>query len=88
MSRRALAALLAVLALGALVVVGLPFYATETENGAETCWGRAPEGSEVFVDGWSWWHVGTRCVLIERDGTRHEEIVPPWRGGPWSDEDL
>lgn len=87
-SRRALAALLAVLAVGGLVVVGLPLYATETENGSETCWLGAPEGSEAFVDGWSWWPVGTRGVLVERDGTRHEEVVPPWRGDPWSDEDV
>ncbi len=76
------------LAAGLLVVVGMPLYATETENGWEKCRNGAPEGTEALVDGWSWWPVGTRCVLIERDGTRHEEVVPPWRGDPWSDEDL
>lgn len=70
------------------IAVALPFYATETEAGAETCTSGMPEGSEAFVDGWSWWLIGSRCVLIENDGTRHEEVVPPWRGDAWSDEDL
>lgn len=78
----------AAVALVLLIGVGVPWFATETENGHAKCTNGGPEGSEAFVDGWSWWPIGSRCVLVESDGTRHEEVVPPWRGDPWSDEDL
>lgn len=71
----------------ALAGMAFPFYATETEVGAETCTTGAPEGSEAIVSGWSWWPIGIRCVLIERDGSRREDVVPPWRGDPWADEE-
>lgn len=81
--------LLAVVVLAATLLIGvaMPLYATETESGRDTCWNGAPESSEAFVDGWSWWPIGSRCVLMESDGTRHEEVVPPWRGDAWSDAD-
>lgn len=69
------------LAAGLLIGAGMPLYATETEDGREKCWSGAPEGSEVRVDGWSWWPVGTRCVLMEADGMHREKIVP-LRGEP------
>lgn len=74
--------LLAAIALGAalLIGVGMPLYATQTENGRDKCWRGAPEGSEVHLDGWSWWPLGSRCVLIDREGSRGERTVPPWRG--------
>lgn len=74
--------LLAAVALAAavLVGVGVPLYAADTENGREKCWSGAPEGSEVRVDGWSWWPLGARCLLIDADGARREKTVPPWRG--------
>lgn len=76
--------LLVVVALVAalLIGVGMPLYATETENGQDTCWNGAPEGTKAQVDGWSWWPLGTRCVLIDADGSRQEKTVPPWRGDP------
>lgn len=70
----------------AAVALALPFYATETESGTDKCHLGAPEVSETSVGGWSWWPIGTRCVLVTRDGRRHEAIVPPWRGSAqWQD---
>lgn len=71
--RRALCSVL-VLMLGLLVVTGLPLYATETENGSETCWSGAPEGSEAFADGWCWW--GEEAAL---PSTRGEGCGPELR---------
>lgn len=74
------------LALVSLVAVGLPFYATETEAGTDKCHLGSPELSETFVEGWSWWPIGTRCALVTRDGRRFDEVVPPWRDNAWLDE--
>lgn len=72
-------------ALGALAS---PFYATETEHGSERCTAGAHEGSEASVAGWSWWPLGAPCVLIERDGSRQEEVMTPWGSDAWAEEDL
>ena len=67
-----------------LAAVGLPFCGTDTEWASDKCYFGLPlSAREVYVDGWSWSPIGTRCVLVEEDGTRREMIVPPWRGGDW-----
>jgi hypothetical protein len=81
--------LFAVVAFVGLVVVGvgLPFCGTQTETAHEKCDLGAPERSETALVGWSWWPIGTKCTLVEADGTRRAAVVPPWRGQAWSSED-
>ena len=62
-----------------------PFCGSTGENALEKCTTGGPEGSSASVEGWSWWPIGTRCALVEHDGTEHEAVVPPWRGDPWAD---
>jgi hypothetical protein len=79
------AVLIAVLAL-LVVAVALPFYGTQTESGRQKCTLGAPEDAvDVQVYGWSWWPLGTRCVLVRGNGIRFARVVPPWRGDPWAD---
>lgn len=69
----------------ATVALLLPWYATETESGSDTCFLGHHEGTRAGIEGWSWWPVGTRCSLELRDGTRLVQIVPPWQGAAdWS----
>ncbi len=81
--------LVAATAAGVLFVgVALPFCGTDTEWAGDKCIRGVPETArDSYLDGWSWSPLGTRCVLIEGDGTRREMIVPPWRDGDWASSD-
>ena len=61
--------------------VGMPFCGTETEAADDKCIRALSEETvDAGLEGWSWWPIGTRCYRVDADGSRHEKVVPPWRG--------